>query len=91
MALSGEDWTKSIEAWGFFPQPFALRRKCYMESKQWIDPIVEEVRTAREAIFQEEGFDLKKLHTRLLKSQKRHGKRLVTLKCAKKTRHAAEK
>jgi hypothetical protein len=58
-----------------------------MESKQWNDPIVEEVRAVREAIFQEEDFDLKKLHTRLLKSQKRHGKRLVTLKSVKKTFH----
>ena len=55
-----------------------------MEEKQWIDPVVEEIRAIREAIFQEEGFDLKRMHARLVKSQKRHGNKLVTLKQGKK-------
>ncbi len=48
-----------------------------MESKTWTDPIVEEVRAAREALFREAGFDLKRLNERLMESQKRHGNRLV--------------
>lgn len=48
-----------------------------MENKPWIDPIVEEVRAAREALFQEAGYDLKRLNDRLMESQKRHGDRLV--------------
>ena len=62
-----------------------------MESKQWIDPIVEEVRSVREAIFQEEGYDLRKLHSRLVKSQKRHGKRLITHIPERKPSHAVAK
>jgi hypothetical protein len=48
-----------------------------MESKQWTDPIVEEVRAAREALFREAHYDLKELHCLILQSQKRHMKRLV--------------
>lgn len=62
-----------------------------MESKQWVDPIVEEVRAAREAIFKEEGYDLAKLHSRLVHTQKRHGKKLIILKPLKKTLHALVK
>lgn len=48
-----------------------------MENKPWTDPIVEEVRAAREALFREAGYDLKRLNDRLMESQKRHGDRLV--------------
>ncbi len=62
-----------------------------MESKHWIDPVVEEVRAAREAIFKEEGYDLARLHARLAESQKRHGKKLVIHKPLKKTIHTIAK
>ena len=48
-----------------------------METKTRIDPIVEEVRASRDALFRETNYDLRELHARILRSQKRHGSRLV--------------
>lgn len=48
-----------------------------METKTWTDPIVEEVRAAREALLREADYDLRQLHARIMESQKRHGERLV--------------
>jgi hypothetical protein len=42
------------------------------------DPIVQEVRTAREEIFAEEGYDLRRLVQRLAREQQAHSERLVT-------------
>jgi hypothetical protein len=42
------------------------------------DPIVDEVRAVRLAIFAECDYDMKKLLDRLEERQKRHGDRLVT-------------
>jgi hypothetical protein len=43
------------------------------------DPIVEEIRAIREAIFAEHDYDLRKLGRALQESQKQHGDKLVTL------------
>lgn len=43
------------------------------------DPIVEEIRAIREAIFAEHDYDLRKLGRALQERQKQHGDRLVTL------------
>ena len=51
-----------------------------MKTKTWTDPIVDEVRGHREAIFREAGYDLRVLCERLMEKQKRHGKRLVSAK-----------
>lgn len=48
-----------------------------METKTWVDPVVEEVRAARATLFGEAGNDLKRLHDRIMSSQQRHGERLV--------------
>lgn len=48
-----------------------------MDSRTWNDPIVEETRALREALFRECDCDLDKLHALILESQKRHGERLV--------------
>ena len=48
-----------------------------METKIWIDPIVEEVRTVREALFREADYDLGRLHDRIMASQGRHHEHLV--------------
>lgn len=45
----------------------------------WRDPIVEEVRAARAALFAECGHDLKKLVERLRKGQEAAGRKAVTL------------
>lgn len=49
-----------------------------MQTKRWIDPVVEEVRASREELLREANYDLKELHARILQSQKRHGQRLVS-------------
>ena len=48
-----------------------------MEIETWVDPVVEEVRAWRQELFSEAGYDLERLVTRLMESQKRHGNRLV--------------
>ena len=48
-----------------------------MEANTWIDPIVEEVRAAREELFREAAYDLSQLHERIVQSQERHRERLV--------------
>jgi hypothetical protein len=48
-----------------------------MKANTWVDPIVEEVRSWREKIFREAGYDLERLTARLKESQERHGERLV--------------
>ncbi len=48
-----------------------------MATKTWIDPIVEEVRKARDELAREAGYDLRRLAARLQESQKRHGDKLV--------------
>jgi hypothetical protein len=49
-----------------------------MGTKTWTDPVVEEVRAHRAAIFREAGSNLRVLAKRLMESQQRHGKKLVT-------------
>ncbi|MEX2216492.1 MAG: hypothetical protein WD768_20435 [Phycisphaeraceae bacterium] len=44
----------------------------------WNDPIVEEVRRAREKILEECGFDLRKLMERLQAEHRHYGDRLVS-------------
>ncbi len=48
-----------------------------MRTKTWTDPIVEEIREVRRALVREAKGDLKELVARLMKSQQRHGRRLV--------------
>ena len=48
-----------------------------MEEQIWTDPVVEEVRAARDALFREMGYDLGRLHDRIMASQERHRDRLV--------------
>lgn len=48
-----------------------------METKTWTDPIVEEVRIARAALFSEADYNLGRLHERIMRSQERHRERLV--------------
>jgi hypothetical protein len=48
-----------------------------MATKTWIDPIVEEVRKARDELAREAGYDLRRMAARLQQSQKRHGDKLV--------------
>ena len=48
-----------------------------METKIWTDPIVEEVRAARDALFRQVDYDLGRLHDRIMASQERHGARLI--------------
>ena len=48
-----------------------------MKTKAWKDPIVEEVRAAREQLFREAGGTLDKLAEYLMTSQHRHGSRLA--------------
>jgi hypothetical protein len=43
------------------------------------DPIVEEIRRAREAIFAEHNYDLRALGRALQDAEKQHGDRLVSL------------
>jgi len=47
-------------------------------SQPWEDPIVSEVRRAREAIFAEAEYDLEKLSQRLRDRQSASGRRVVT-------------
>lgn len=58
-----------------------------MENGIWTNPIVEEVRKAREALLRDAGYDLKRLNDRLIASQKRHGNRLVNKKMLEKIPH----
>lgn len=44
----------------------------------WIDPIVQEVRTAREKLWKECNYDLDQLFARLREKQKSHGLPIVT-------------
>jgi hypothetical protein len=48
-----------------------------MKTQIWTDPIVEEVRAIREALARENGYDLDRLAAMVMKSQTRHGKKLV--------------
>ncbi|MCG3198647.1 MAG: hypothetical protein HUU16_09710 [Candidatus Omnitrophica bacterium] len=48
-----------------------------MKSDLWVDPIVEEVRAARQEMLGEVDFDLRALCKRLMKNQKRHGRNVV--------------
>ena len=48
-----------------------------MESKTWIDPIVEETRANRSALFEECQYDLAKLHQMILQSKELESKRVV--------------
>jgi hypothetical protein len=48
-----------------------------MKTPTWVDPIVEEVRAIREALARENGYDLDRLAAMVMKSQTRHGKKLV--------------
>lgn len=45
---------------------------------KWIDPIVEEVRKAREEIWKESNYDLDQLCAKLRENQKSHVSRVVT-------------
>ena len=45
----------------------------------WKDPIIEEVRAAREQLFADCGYDLEKLVKRLRKQQETSGREVVTL------------
>ena len=45
---------------------------------KWIDPIVEEVRKAREEIWKESNYDLDQLCIKLRERQKAHASRVVT-------------
>ena len=49
-----------------------------MKTKPWTDPIVEEIRSIRRELVREANGDLDKFAARLMKSQKRHGKLLVS-------------
>ena len=46
--------------------------------QKWTDPIVDEVHRVRREILQEAGGDLRSLGQWLMKSQERHGDKLVT-------------
>ncbi len=48
-----------------------------MKTQIWTDPIVEEFRTTREALARENGYDLDRLAAMVMKSQTRHGKKLI--------------
>lgn len=48
-----------------------------MVTKTWTDPIVEEVREARDEIARETGYDPKRLSEHLKESQKQNAGRLV--------------
>ena len=48
-----------------------------MEAHTWIDPIVDEVRAAREELFREADYDLGRMHDLIMRSQERHHERLV--------------
>lgn len=54
-----------------------MKEVAALEPKRLSDPIIEEVRAAREALFREAGYDLDRLHERLMASQERHGDRLI--------------
>ena len=45
---------------------------------KWIDPIVEEVRKAREEIWKESNYDLDQLCAKLRENRKAHAARVVT-------------
>ncbi len=45
---------------------------------KWTDPIVDEIHRIRREILEEAGGDLQALGERLMKSQERHGDKLVT-------------
>ena len=49
------------------------------ESERWIDPIVEDVRSARAALLEAAGFDLERLAERLRREQALSGHPVVTL------------
>ena len=49
------------------------------DRKPWEDPIVTEVRSAREALLAASGSDLEKLCRRLRQEQQASGRRVVTL------------
>jgi len=49
------------------------------ELHQWRDPIVAEVRKAREALLESAGYDLDELRRRLRQAQKEAGRTPVTL------------
>jgi hypothetical protein len=44
---------------------------------QWIDPIVKEVRLAREKIWKECNYDINQLYELLKEKEKDHGRRVV--------------
>jgi hypothetical protein len=48
------------------------------EAERWEDPIVAEVRKAREKLFAAAGYDLEALCKRLNEQQQREGRRTVT-------------
>jgi hypothetical protein len=58
---------------------------------QWIDPIVEEVRSAREKIWKECNYDLNKLFEFLKEKEKLHNQRVITKKEIKNKRKHNEK
>src|SRR5574341_1978377 len=49
------------------------------DTKSWEDPIVREVRSAREALLAASGYDLGELCRRLREGQQAGGRRVVTL------------
>ncbi|MBI5092911.1 MAG: hypothetical protein HZB26_10775 [Candidatus Hydrogenedentes bacterium] len=48
-----------------------------MKTKTWADPVVQEVRGWRDALFREAGYDLKRFGARVMQDQERHGVKLV--------------
>ena len=49
-----------------------------MQTKPWTDPIVAEIRVIRRELVREVNGDLNEFAARLMKSQKRHGRLLVS-------------
>lgn len=54
-----------------------------MKTAIWTDPIVAETRKWREELMDECGNDLGRLVERLMQSQVRHGKKLISLESGK--------
>jgi len=60
------------------------------EAERWEDPIVAEVRKAREKLFAAAGYDLKEFCRQLNEQQEREGRRAVARPQRKSKRVAAE-
>ncbi len=67
-----------------------MARRLLEEQERWVDPIVAEVRNAREELFAGAGYDLDEFCKQLRERQQEEGRRVVSLSPRRVLHHATE-